>query len=260
MLNGTKPYHELAAKLKNDLHALENLYHERSALQAEKERFAQDRREIVDDLLDARNESATIARLAMDLESKDRDLPRLEAILSALTSRIQAQEASFHELIPKACHTFTRLLITFRSMVHGRQVEMLRSLIHEGFRDQFQSEIELLADATCEAIEISQIQIPSGGVWSLTRQLTEKDREETLKFVRTTAVALTDQADELLVEIGKLGDPEVPEFVLGALPEPPSEAPAPPAIDFESEWQNPQERDFIMQLCQEAGEGLLQTL
>jgi hypothetical protein len=111
-----------------------------------------------------------------------------------------------------------------------------------------------LADACELCVEAASIQIPSGGVWSLTKTLTPESRHETLQFVRQTSIALTDQADELLVELDKFGESlPLPEFVLGQLPDPISEPPQPPAPDLESEWQSPQERDYIMQLCQEAG-------
>jgi hypothetical protein len=130
---------------------------------------------------------------------------------------------------------------------------MLQALIHPSFRKQHEASIEILADTTTESVEVSNIQISSGNVWSLTRQLTPEARAETLQFVRQTAIALTDQADELLAELDKLGQLTLPEFVLGQLPEPIPEPRSPTAIDFESEWQSPGERDYIFQLCKEAG-------
>jgi hypothetical protein len=250
-----KPYHELSQTIKHEVRNLEHLYHERSALQAEREQLRTERAVVADDLLDASNDASEISRLAIDLESKDRDLRRLEAIHTSLEKRIHTQEESFHELVPKACQTFTRLLNAFRSMVHERQVQRLRNLIHPSLRDQFEQSVEVLADATIEFQDVANIQIPSGGVWSLTRQLTPEAREETISFVRQTTVALTEQADELLTNLDKLGEAvQLPEFVLGPLPEPIPEPVIPPTMPtLEEEWQSPQERDYIMQLCSEAG-------
>jgi hypothetical protein len=253
-----KPYHELSQTIKHEVRNLEHLYHERSALTDEREALSAERAAISDDLLDARNNASDIAKLAKDLESKDRDLRKLNAILQALDKRILTAEDQFHELVPKACHTFTRLLQHFKTLIHDRQVEMLQALIHPSFRKQHEASIEILAETTTEFWYVSQIQIPSGNVWSLTRELIPEARVETLQFVRTVACALTNSADELLAELDKLGEAvQLPEFVLGALPEPIPERPAAlPAIDFEQEWQSQGEREFILQLCKEAGKDL----
>ena len=250
-----KPYHESASQIKSDLRNLEHLYHERETLAGERERAREERATISDDLLDAHNDASQIAKLAKSLEEKDRDIRKLDAILQALDRRALTAEDQFHELIPKACHTFTRLLIHFKTLIHERQVQILEALIHPSLRLQFQPQVEILADATCEAVDAHAIRIPSGNVWSLTRQLTPEARHETLSFVRQTAIALTDKADELLVELAKLGEPSktaLPEFVLGELPEPIREQPSIPLV-LEEMWQSQQEREHVMRLCQDAG-------
>jgi hypothetical protein len=248
------PYHELSQTIKSDLHNLNNLYREREALRSERETLQDARRVISDDLLDARNDSSAIAKFAKALETKDQTLRTNSAILEALDQRIQSAETSFHSLIPKACQTFTRLLQAFKDRLHDQQVRRISNLIHPTLRETLQPLIHQLADATIESIDAPALQIPSGGVWSLTRQLTESSRSDTLQFVRQTSIALTDQADELLVELDKLGEAvQLPEFVLGPLPEPISEQLLiPGSIDFEQEWQSPLERDYILQLCKEA--------
>src|SRR5262249_27984906 len=148
-------------------------------------------------------------------------------------------------LIPNACHTFTRLLTHYKQLVHERSVQRFQELIHPSLRQSMLPLIQQLADSTTEAIDVAKIQIPSGSAWSLTRQLTPNDRAETLQFVRQTSIALTQSADELLVELDKLGDGvSIPEFVLGPLPEPIPEAqPTQPPVDLESEWQSQGERE-----------------
>jgi hypothetical protein len=130
--------------------------------------------------------------------------------------------------------------------------QQISDLIHEDFRKDHQPEIDSLAEVTTRLLEVSEIQVPSGGTWFLTRPLTEA-REDTMHFVIQTARALTDAADELLVEIDKLGNMEVPKFVLGKLPEPDAKPPKPVPQFDDSQWQSPQEREFILQLCQDAG-------
>jgi hypothetical protein len=99
--------------------------------------------------------------------------------------------------------------------------------------------------------DISEIRIPSGGVRSLTRELTPGQREETMQFVLQTCQALVDSADELLAEVEKV-ELDAPEFVLGELPEPEPAKLIVPEF-HESEWQSPAERDYILKLCKEAG-------
>jgi hypothetical protein len=81
-----------------------------------------------------------------------------------------------------------------------------------------------------------------------------EDRNETVKYVLQTARALTDTVDELLIELDKLGEMDVPEFVLGKLPE--SEPTPPLPVQTTFDILSPQERQFALQLCKDAGKDL----
>jgi hypothetical protein len=70
-----------------------------------------------------------------------------------------------------------------------------------------------------------------------------EDRNETVKYVLQTARALTDTVDELLIE-----------FVLGKLPE--SEPTPPLPVQTTFDILSPQERQFALQLCKDAGKDL----
>src|SRR5215472_9017214 len=242
------PYQDLINQVKSDCQALDELYENRLSINAQREVLTESREALSDELLDGATDSS-------DLVACEAQLHKIDTKLRALNRRIDSHEVAFHQLVPQACHTFQRLLQHYQRSVHERSVQDLQSLVHPNFRIGFAPQIEQLADATGASIAAHALQIPSGSSWAIARPLEPKSRSDTLQQVRATALALTDSAVQLLGELAKLGEIHaLPEFVLGPLPEPISEpVPEPPPTFDESLWQSPQEREFIMQLCQEAG-------
>jgi hypothetical protein len=249
-------YKQLVSDLKSDLHSLEQIYHERNQIQSKRETVSQAREQVADEMFEHLGNAESLARLTKTLESKDRELRALDAQLGGVTKHVEAQELKLHDLVPQACETFTRLSIALRLAVRTQCRQQISDLIHEDHRLDHQQQIDELTEVTSRVLEVSEIQIPSGGTWIMVRPL-DQDRENTMNFVLQTARALTDSADELLVEIDKLGEMDVPEFLLGKLPEPEPEKSSIPQFE-ESAWQSPREREYILQLCKDAGKDFAQ--
>jgi hypothetical protein len=160
-------------------------------------------------------------------------------------------ESELHELTPKACETFTRLLLALRKATFEKARKRISELIRDPLREVYKNELGTLAEASLEFGEISEIQVPPGGNWMLRRPLTQDSREETMKFVLQTGHALTDAGDELLADLGKLGDPEIPEFVLGELPREPE--PTEPVPELLPNSMSSTEQEFMNRVCQDVG-------
>jgi hypothetical protein len=243
------PYQKLVSQLKTDINNLESLYHERERMQSEKQRLQDLRKQISDELFKHLSDSQKLALIQGNLEQVDRELNLQNAVYTSLGSHIQTAEADLHNLVPKACHTFTRLLLALRKQTLEHAQQNIASLIKEP--DRFKVEIAALAEGSIEFVEVCRIEIPSGGNWMLIRPLTDADRQQTLDFCVATAHSLCEAAG-LLFE--KLGPAEIPEFYLGEL-----------LVEGESPDLQPQfdldqlgilEREFVERLCRDAGKEL----
>jgi hypothetical protein len=248
-------YKQLVAELKSELHSLELLYREREQLESERDALAEHRQEIADGLYEHLGNSEEIAAFAKTLESKDKEIRVLDVTLGALTTHLHSQEEAFHQKVPQACHTFTRLFNAFRHAVRQQSRQQISDLIYEAHRISHQQQIDELTEVSIRLLEATEIQVPAGGNWLLIRPLAPEDREQTMQFTVQTCRALTDAADELLHDLDKLSDVDIPEFLLGELPVTQAE-PLPTVPDFREAWQSVAEREFVLTLCREAGKDL----
>lgn len=248
-------YQELASQLHQACEALESLYHERERLLAEKQRLQDLRKQISDDLFKHLTDPDKLELIQQNLEQVDLDLNLQNAVLQSLNSHCETQEQTLHDLTPKACHTFSRLFLTLRQATFQSSLRNLSSLLSHP--DLFKDVLQLLAEATIEFQDLQTIHIPAGGNWMLVRPLTnlsDLDRQQTLDFVLQTAHQLQDSAAQLFQELDKFPDLPIPDYVLGELPL--QLEPSPEASQFDLNNLGLAEREFVEQLCRDAGRTL----
>jgi hypothetical protein len=249
-----QPYRELAEQLKSSVKEIQGFYGERDSLRSELERLDGVKQKVGDSLYEHRSNSTETTKLASKLETLDREKRVKEAQLQSLSKCIEDREQDLHQLLPNACLTFERLLSVLRAHTLSQSVANFESLVHDSFRLTYQQEILTLAEHSIQMLDIQDISVPSATNWTITRP--NDQRQDTMRAVLDTTFHLTDAADLLLVELTKSYNPTLPPFVLGELPKPEEPLPEPLQPQLDTDYLDPDVRDFALQLCQQSGKTL----
>src|SRR4029077_13568910 len=121
-------------------------------------------------------------------------------------------------------------------------------------RDSHRDQCIELAEHSKMYVDLADIQLPSGGNWSIVQPLKVETRGETMKLVVRETKRLLENVYRTFTECERYSA-KPPEFVLGELePELPAEdSLVAPLVPLDFGLLEPDEQSFIAELCREAG-------
>jgi hypothetical protein len=248
-----KEYQSLADELRASVAELETLYAEREELTEQSKQLQAHFTATGRLLYEQRHDPVESNRLESRLEELEQDKRIGSATLQGLTTHLEEREAKLHTLLPKACHTFTRLFQTLRNTVQQQQASAIQEHIDPAHQERFSELCEQMSHHSTAILALSAIQIPSGGNWSLIRPLIPDSRAATMAMVVTATKQLCDASASIFEEVER-ATVEVPEYILGEpIADPVPEQVTLQPIDMaELNSFSEEEQQFIQLVCRES--------